>query len=95
MAREDKSPFVRLSIASALQRLPLANRWTIAERLAEHAEDATDANLPLMIWYAIEPAVPASRADALRFASRTKIPLLREFIVRRLSAAGPAPASNK
>ncbi len=95
MAREDQSSFVRLSIASALQRLPLANRWTIAERLAEHAEDATDPNLPLMIWYAIEPAVPGSRAEALRFAGRTKIPLLREFIVRRLAAAAPAPVLEK
>ena len=95
MAREDQSSFVRLSIASALQRLPLANRWSIAERLAEHGEDATDQNLPLMIWYAIEPAVPSHRAEALRFAGRTKIPLLREFIVRRLAAAGPSPAGEK
>jgi hypothetical protein len=95
MAREDQSPFVRLSIASALQRLPLANRWTIAERLADHAEDATDQNLPLMIWYAIEPAVPGNRAEAVRFAGRTKIPLLREFIVRRLAAAGPTPSGEK
>ncbi len=95
MAREDKSPFVRLSLASALQRLPLANRLTIAERLAEHGEDASDQNLPLMIWYAIEPAVPGDRAQALRFTGRTRIPLLREFIVRRLSAAAPAAAGEK
>ena len=86
MARDDKSPFVRLSIASALQRLPLAHRWTIAERLASHAEDAADANLPLMIWYAIEPAVQEDRTRALDFARTTKIPRLREFIVRRLAA---------
>ena len=84
LAREDKSSFVRLAIASALQRLPPANRWTIAERLAAHAEDIADPNLPLMIWYAIEPAVPLDRARALRFASETKIPLLREFVTRRL-----------
>ncbi len=85
MAREDKSPFVRLSIASALQRLPSANRWTIAERLAGHAEDSTDPNLPLMIWYAIEPAVPLNRTRALSLAGQTKLPLLRGCIVRRLA----------
>jgi putative membrane-bound dehydrogenase-like protein len=85
LARDDKSPFVRLAIASALQRLPPANRWTIAERLAQHTEDVADQNLPLMIWYAIEPGVPLDRARAVRFASETKIPLLREFIARRLA----------
>jgi hypothetical protein len=38
-----------------------------------------------MIWYAIEPGVPLDRARAVRFASETKIPLLREFIARRLA----------
>lgn len=86
MAEHDTSAFVRLSIASALQRLPLPHRWTIAQRLAAHAEDAADPNLPLMIWYAIEPAVPSNRTGALSFAQGTKIPVLREFIVRRLAA---------
>src|SRR5207244_5169297 len=55
MAREDSSPMARLSLASALQRIPLPQRWKIAEGLVAHEEDAKDQNLPLMIWYGIEP----------------------------------------
>ena len=58
--QSDPSPVVRLYLASALQRLPSSERWAIAERSAEHATDAKDANLPLMYWYGIEPLV-ASR----------------------------------
>ena len=62
MAKSDPSPVVRLYLAAALQRLPLPARWGIAEGLLSHAEDAGDANLPLMDWYGIEPLVPADPA---------------------------------
>lgn len=85
MARDDQSPFVRLSIASVLQRMPLNARLTIAYGLVSHAQDAGDRNLPLMIWYGIEPAVSANRPDALRLASQSRIPLVRELIARRVT----------
>ncbi len=84
MAREDDSSFVRLHIASALQQLPLEQRWGIAEALVGHAGDANDANLPLMIWYGIEPLVLADTARALELLKKTDISLLRQFIVRRV-----------
>src|SRR5262249_34881029 len=55
LAREDKSPVVRLYLASGAGRLPLAQRWGIVEGLANHGEDSGDHNLPLMVWYALEP----------------------------------------
>ena len=58
LAKSDPSPVVRLYLAAALQRLPLAARWGIAEGLHSHPEDAEDANLPLMDWYGVEPLVP-------------------------------------
>lgn len=82
LAKNDPSPVVRLYLACALQRLPLEDRWPIAAGLVAHAEDATDANLPLMLWYAIEPLVPADPARALAF--NTAIPLVRQFIARRV-----------
>ncbi len=66
MARDDESPLVRLALASALQRLPLAERWGIARELVKHESDARDQNLPLMIWYGVEPLVPADRARAIQ-----------------------------
>ncbi len=86
MARRDASPFVRLALASALQRMPHDARWPIVHALVGHAGDAADASIPLMIWYGIEPAVPGNRAESLRVAGQSKIPFVRELIVRRLAA---------
>ncbi|HEV8606990.1 MAG TPA: PVC-type heme-binding CxxCH protein [Tepidisphaeraceae bacterium] len=86
MAEKDPSPLVRLYLASAAQRLDPADRWALAERLAMHDEDAADANLPLMYWYALEPLVPADPQRALTLAAKTKIPTLREFIARRVAS---------
>ena len=37
-------------------------------------------NIPLMIWYGIEPAVPGDKPRAVRLAATSKIPLVRQFI---------------
>ena len=86
LAAKDPSPMVRLGLASALQRLPLAERWPIAESLVTHAQDASDQNLPLMIWYGIEPVVPTDRSRAIQLMTRCQIPLIRQFIARRLAS---------
>ena len=63
---------------------------TIARRLLEtltqHAEDADDHNLPLMYWYAAEPLAEADpqRALALGLSCGKTIPLVREFMLRRI-----------
>ncbi len=75
----DPSPIVRLEVAAALQRLPLADRWDAAEVLLSHAEDAEDHNLPLMIWYAVEPLVEADPAKAMDLAKSSKIPLVARY----------------
>jgi len=85
LAREDKSPVVRLYLASALQRLPVAQRGEILEGLLAHAEDATDQNLPFMYWYAAEPVAGESVASAAKLLAKTKIPQVREFITRRMT----------
>jgi putative membrane-bound dehydrogenase-like protein len=83
LAQSDASPVVRLCLAAALQRLPLEARWPIAEGLLSHAEDAADANLPLMVWYGTEPLVPSDAGRAYRLGTAARIPLVREFIARR------------
>jgi putative membrane-bound dehydrogenase-like protein len=83
LAASDPSPVVRLALAAALQRLPPAARWPIATPLVGHAEDASDHNLPLMNWYAIEPLVPLDIGRALDLAAAGRIPLVSRFIVRR------------
>lgn len=89
MARDDKSPVVRLSIASVLQKIPFDQRWSILASLASHTEDADDHNLPLMYWYAAEPLaeVDAERALAFSLSAGTSIPLLRDFMLRRIGSS--------
>lgn len=86
LAVSDPSPVVRLYLASALQRLPLAQRWKIAEGLVSHGDDANDHNLPLMIWYGVEPLVPADPARATQLAEASHLELIVRFIYRRAAA---------
>jgi putative heme-binding domain-containing protein len=83
LSRTERSPVVRLYLASALQRLPLDDRWPIANGLLTHADDAGDHNLPLVIWYGIEPLVKRNPPEAIAMARRSRIPLITRYIVRR------------
>ena len=86
LASQDESSLVRLYIASALQRIPHTQRWDIAHALLQHAEDRDDHNLPLMIWYGVEPLVMADPSRAMRMAEQAKIPLVARYLVRRTAA---------
>jgi hypothetical protein len=86
LAKDDPSPVVRLYLASACQRLTVAERLPIVEALLAHAEDADDHNLPLMYWYATEPIVAADPAKGALLLAKAKLPLVREYITRRLTA---------
>ena len=85
MAAKDKSPLVRLFLASALQRTPVEKRREVLTALAGRAEDAEDPNLPLMIWYAMEPLLGSDPAAASRLLAASRIPLVRQFISRRIA----------
>ena len=87
LAANDESAFVRLYIASALQRTGVEQRLPILKALASHSGDRSDQNLPLMYWYASEPVVGASTAAGLELLAATEIPLLRRFIARRLAVS--------
>jgi hypothetical protein len=86
MAKTDPSPVVRLHLASACQRMPIRERFPILEALAQRMEDVDDPNLPLMVWYALEPWVAENRAAAVELMKKPLLPPLREFITRRLVA---------
>ncbi|MDB6028852.1 MAG: putative rane-bound dehydrogenase [Verrucomicrobiales bacterium] len=86
LAREDKSPVVRLYLASALQRLPIEYRWETLQGLLAHSEDADDHNLPLMVWYAAEPLATVDFNRALAMSENAKLPNILNFTVRRTAA---------
>ena len=87
MASQEPSVIVRLYLAAALQRLPISDRWSVIEGLAQH-NDQEDHNIPKMIWFGMEPAISRDINRSLRLAADTKIPLLAEYISRRVIDAG-------
>ncbi len=100
MAREDQSAVVRLYLASAMQRLEPAQRWEVLAGLVGRAEDKDDHNLPLLIWYALEPLVVLDAGKTAEVEAACKIDRIREFIGRRQKAGGraaakPAPAPRR
>ncbi|MFT5526214.1 MAG: putative membrane-bound dehydrogenase-like protein [Pirellulaceae bacterium] len=86
LAVDEESPLVRLQLASVLQRMPLEQRWDVAFGLVSHVEDDTDQNLPLMIWYGIEPALRNNPQKASNLAAKSQISKVRQFIARRLAS---------
>lgn len=84
MAVSDSSPVVRLYLASAAQRIGASSSWPILAALASHGQDATDHNLPNMIWFALEPLVMGDVDRSIELARSSKIPLLTRHIARRI-----------
>ena len=62
------------------------------EGLFAHAEDASDPNLPLMVWYAAEPVVELDMPRAMGLAGDSKLPRLFSFAVQRVGAIGSQDA---
>jgi hypothetical protein len=86
LAKRDESPVVRTFLASALQRLPLESRWELAQALVSREVEADDVNLPLLIWYAIEPLVSHDKTKALKLIAGAKLPIVRQHLARRAAA---------
>ena len=95
MATDDDSPTVRLYLASAVGRLPIEQRWPILAALAQHEEDIHDSNIPRMLWFALEPAVPQFPDKALQTAISGKIPFLQESVARRMLSGSLTKSNGK
>jgi putative heme-binding domain-containing protein len=94
MARTDPSGLVRLTLASTLQRLPVAARPELAAALLSRAEDAADPNLPLLTWYGLIPVAQKQPLALAKLAAEGKFPVVREFAARRFAETvltDPAP----
>lgn len=80
MAREDSSALVRLTLASTLQRIPADKRLPLAKALVAHRGDASDHNLPHLVWFGCY-----SLGDQLpELARATEWPQLLEWIARAI-----------
>ncbi|MEZ6140262.1 MAG: family 16 glycoside hydrolase [Zavarzinella sp.] len=88
LAKEDPSPVVRLYLTSALQRLSDKQIIPILQELVLHLEDKTDHNLPLLLWYALEPLTNQHLSSALQIASQSVHPQHLAFVVRKVASSG-------
>jgi len=83
MAKAEGPPETRRYLSAALQRLPGHQRWELAETLSSRLVDVHDQNLPLMVWYGLEPLVPGSPGKAIEVAGKSAWPNLNAFTQRR------------
>jgi putative membrane-bound dehydrogenase-like protein len=85
MAKGEKSSFVRLNLASVLQRLPLAKRADLALALLSHEADATDPFLPHLVWFGISPLAKHDPQALVRLAGTCRWPQVTRWIARSLA----------
>lgn len=96
-ARTETSGLVRLALASALQRLSIEERISLAAALVAHREDAADHNLPALIWYGLIPVADSFLGELANLANVCELPLTRRLIARRLAEdleRQPAPVNS-
>ncbi|MFM9966299.1 MAG: PVC-type heme-binding CxxCH protein [Planctomycetaceae bacterium] len=85
LASRETSGLVQLYLASALPRIPVAQRWKLAESLASRDEFEHDNMLPLLIWYGIEPSVGRDPGRAVKLIESSKMDRVRQFAARRIT----------
>lgn len=85
MARSDASSFVRLNLASALQRIPLTNRAALGAALLSHPEDADDPFLPYLVWFGISPLAKHDASALISLAKDCTWPKTLRWITRSLA----------
>jgi putative membrane-bound dehydrogenase-like protein len=94
LSANERSPIVRLYLASALQRLPMQSRWEILENLLQVKDDSKDQNQPLLLWYAFEPLVAENPKKAAQIALKASSEIIVPFSVRRISAIKSAESKE-
>ena len=84
LAREESSGLVRLTLASTLQRLPVPEREALAIALVAHREDASDRQMPAMVWFGVHPLADRHAQALVRIATASEWPDLYRWTARRL-----------
>ena len=86
LAAKESSPVTRRYLASLLQRLPLEQRWGLAARLLNDRSARSDHNIPLLVWYGIEPLVEANPERITNLVNSAKWEQLQGYVSRRAAA---------
>ncbi len=80
----ERSPLVRLYLASAMQRIPVEKRWEMAMGLFNGAPADLDADQTRLIWYGVEPLVAADPFRAWGRLMHSRNARLHRFLARRM-----------
>lgn len=86
MARGDASGLVRRTLASTLQRLPLAKRAMLGGALAGRKEDGDDRDQPSMVWYGLGALGDHDPMGLVDVAAATEWPSLLKWTARMLAS---------
>ena len=93
----DSSSLVRLVLSSTMQRMPFSLRPAVAAGLLSHKEDASDKNLPLMVWYALIPLGQVNPSGLSSLGTKSELHATSKYIARRLAEdikTNPAPVND-
>lgn len=94
MARDDESGLVHLVLASTLQRLPVNHRAALAAELIQHASDADDRDLPLLVWYGLIPLSQDDPSALVELELHCRWPRLTRWMTRSVASqveSNPGP----
>jgi putative heme-binding domain-containing protein len=86
-ARNEPDAEVRSQLASSARRLPTDQMLKLVTVLASRDEDATDAYIPLLLWFALESHVTLDREAVVSFAKNPAVwdrPLVQQHLLPRL-----------
>ncbi len=85
MAQRETHSVTRRYLASLLQRLPLEQRWNVAEGLLRYQTDIRDRNLSHLLWYGLEPLAEIDPARLLKLTLPGPWDSLKRFTIRRIA----------
>ena len=88
LARSETSASVRNQLACSTRRWPATVAMPILAGLLRHAEDVTDPQIPLLLWWAMEDKLtsdPGAVLSLLSSAADWNQPLMRAHLLERLA----------
>src|SRR6266542_741594 len=88
LARTDPSPAVRNQLACSAKRWPGKFTLLIIRELLQRTEDASDPQIPLLIWWAIESKALSHRDQVVELFQSTALwqkLLVQQYIVERVA----------
>ncbi|RYD82103.1 MAG: c-type cytochrome, partial [Verrucomicrobiaceae bacterium] len=86
LAAGDESGLVKLSLASTLQRLPVKQRFQVADTLVQDASYMNDPHLPYLVWFGIIPLGETDPAALVQIARTSVWPQTTRWISRNFTS---------